>query len=164
MKHDAYGKCDACNKPLKARHHTFNKHVEQCFYGQPESDDGIVCQVLSADTLAAYCSAECAWPAVLADLSSRNLSYTGGCLGPIGVCAKCGGPVLMTGPHVSYNIYDETLERKPWLTSINVHCSEGLAEVCVNCDGDVEADSRNLAEPEEIESPVVLVKERALPV
>ena len=81
----------------------------------------------------------------------RGVKDTGGGAGPIEVCAKCGGLVDMTQPHVSYSYHDQTLEVKPWLSSIEVHYAECLAEVCIRCDGDVAADEMNLIEPVEDE-------------
>jgi hypothetical protein len=153
MKKIDYGSCDACGKPLLARRFNFNRHVERCLYGQDESDDGVTIIVLRAEELAAYCSRECAWPAILTSLAERGVRHTGSGVGPVEVCAKCGGPVMMSHPHVAYNVHDETEFRQPWLTHVDVHDAEALADVCVRCDGDVEADSANLPEPEEMESP-----------
>ncbi len=150
MKKSDFGHCDACGKPLAARHFTFNRHVEQYHYGQDNTDEGMNCYVLSAETLAAYCNAECAWPAMLAALAERGIKHTGGGgAGPIEACSRCGGPVLMSQPHVAFIVHDETEVHKPWLTEARVHSAEGLADVCVRCEGDVAADAVNL--PEAIE-------------
>lgn len=149
MNKQYFGHCDACGKPLATRHFTFNRHVEQYHYGQGATDEDMSCEVLSAETLATYCNAECAWPAMLAALAERGIKCTGGGAGPIEACSKCGGPVVMSQPHVAYIVHDETEVRKPWLTEARVHSAEGLADVCVRCDGDVAADAANL--PEAIE-------------
>jgi hypothetical protein len=152
MKKNDYGVCEVCSKPLIARHFTFNRHVERCHYGQNESDDGVSIEVLRAEDLSAYCSRECAWPAIMSALAERGVRHTGSGVGPIEVCAKCGGPVLMSEPHIAYNVHDETEQRKPWLKQIEVHESEALADVCVRCDGDVAADAANLPESIEFEA------------
>lgn len=36
-----FGLCDACGKPLAARHFSFNRHVEQYHYGQGNNGDDI---------------------------------------------------------------------------------------------------------------------------
>lgn len=145
-KHD-YGHCDACGKPLTARYFTFNRLVEQCHYNQEEVDGDLCIEVLREETLATYCSAECAWPAMLAALMEHGIKHTGGGAGPIEACAKCGGVVLMSQPHIAYSVRDETEWRKPWLTEIQVHEATGLADVCVCCDSDVVGDAVSLPEP-----------------
>lgn len=144
-KHD-FGHCDACGKPLAARHFTLNRHVEQHHYGQGDHDECITGEVLSAETLATYCNAECAWPAMLAALAERGIKHTGGGAGPFEACSKCGGPAAMSQPHIAHVVHDETEERKPWLTEARVHSAEELADVCVRCEGDVEADAASLPE------------------
>lgn len=140
-----YSNCEMCNRKLKKHFYSFDRHVEQAHYG---SDDGQTeISVLRAETVAAYCSAKCAWASIIPELAERGLKHTGGGVGPIEVCAKCGGLVDMSQPHVSYTYHDQTLDEKPWLSSIQVHDAEGLADVCIRCDGDVAADEINLLEP-----------------
>lgn len=136
-RHDC-GTCDACGKPLEARRWTFNRHVERLHYAATP-EDAISAQVIAAETEAAYCSRECAWPALLVRLAEKGVRHTGGGTGPVESCARCGGPVVMSRPHVSYNLHDETQLRQPWLTEVQVHWDEGLAEVCLRCDGEIDA-------------------------
>jgi hypothetical protein len=128
-----FGCCNACGKPLTERRFTLNRVIEQYRYGPQEA---IESDVLSDETAAIYCSAECAWPAMHIYLSEQDIKYTGGSAGPVVPCARCGGLLDMTQPHVAYVVRDETEQRTPWLNSIEVHSAEGLADVCLQCDGD----------------------------
>ena len=142
-----YGKCDVCNKQLEPHFYSFERQVEQARYDREDGQTEI--KVLRSETIASYCSAKCAWASIIPGLAERGIKRTGGGEGPIEVCAKCDGLVDMTQPHINYSYFDQTLDVKPWLTSIEVHYAEGLAVVCVRCDGDVAADEMNLMEPVE---------------
>jgi hypothetical protein len=137
------GCCNACGKPLTERRGSFNRVVEQYRYGPQEA---IEVDVLSDESVAMYCSAECAWPAMHIYLCERDIKYTGGGAGPVVPCARCGGLLDMTQPHVAYLVRDETEHRTPWLNSIEVHSAEGVADVCLHCDSELTTDAEVRAE------------------
>jgi hypothetical protein len=142
-----FNNCPVCNKKLSNHFYSFDRHVEVSQYKQFMGSTSLT--VLRSEPIAECCSAECAWSSIFLGLAERGLKLTGGGVGPIEVCAKCGGPVDMSEPHVSYVYHDQTFEEQPWLSSITVHYAEGLADVCIRCDGDVAADELNLPEPVE---------------
>lgn len=154
MHENEYGQCEVCGSRLIARHLTFNRHVEKYHYGQVESDLTITIEVLSAETLTVYCCSTCAWPDMLVKLSEQGIRHTGCGSGPIEVCSKCGGPVIMAQPHIAYTFHDETEFRDLSITRVQVNNAEVIAKVCVRCDGDVEADAANLHE--EVESATII--------
>ena len=106
---------------------------KQYCYGPQEV---IESDVLSDETAAIYCSDECAWTAMHIYLSEQDIKYTGGCAGPVVPCARCGGLLNMTQPHIAYVVRDETEQRPPWLNSIEVHSAEGVADVCLPFSGE----------------------------
>lgn len=138
-----FGCCNACGKPLTERRVSLNRLIEQYRYGPQETMEG---DVLRDETVATYCSAECAWPAMHIYLCERDINYTGGSAGPVVPCAKCGGLLDMTQPHVAYVVRDETEQRTPWLNSIEVHSAEGVADVCLDCGGEMIIDAEIWAE------------------
>ena len=137
------GCCNACGKPLTESRGSFNRVIEQYRYGPQEA---IEVDVLSDESVAMYCSAECAWPAMHIYLCERDIKYTGGSAGPVVPCARCGGLLDMTQPHVAYVVRDETEQRPPWLNSIEVHSAEGVADVCLRCEGEMTSETETVTE------------------
>jgi hypothetical protein len=80
-------------------------------------------------------------------LCEHDIKYTGSSACPVVPCARCGGLLDMTQPHVAYVVRDETEQRTPRLNSIEVHSAEGLADVCLHCGGEMTADAEYLVEP-----------------
>lgn len=153
-----FGRCDTCEAGLTSRYSSFNRLVERIDYDRPGEtpDDQATITILRDDVLGEFCGEVCAMPSVLLALFERGLRHSGGGAGPIETCAKCGGPVDLTQPHVAYQLMDQTETRKPWLISIHTHEAETLAYVCQHCDGDLAADGMNLLESVEDEQPVGL--------
>ncbi len=132
MASNALGDCQACRRPLGVRVFSFDRHIEQYRYRDNESIDG---EVLEAETLSRYCSAECAWSGVLHWLGQRGIKYSGGSAGPIAICGKCGQPLDMTKPHVAYTLQEELLHHKPGYDEAEVLMAEGVADTCIQCGG-----------------------------
>jgi hypothetical protein len=147
---DDYGICDTCMTPLTDRYWSFDRQVEQFVYDQPGHTPAECASVtvLRSEPLGFYCGRGCAFPAALLLLAERGLRSTECGAGPIETCAKCGGPVDLTKPHVLYQLMDQTETRKPWLISIQPLELESLAYVCPRCDGDLTANEMNLPEAE----------------
>ena len=143
-----FGCCGACAASLTARYTSLNRLVERTDYDRPGEtpDDQATITTLRDDVLGEYCDAVCAMPSALLVLFERGLRHAGGGAGPIETCAKCGGPVDLTEPHVTYQLMDQTETRKPWLISIQPHDAEVLAYVCQRCDGDLAADEFSVPE------------------
>lgn len=157
-KQEDYGRCEACDAVLTARYHSFERLVERFSYDQPGEtpDDQATITVLRCDLLGLYCGQACAMPAVLLGLAERGLRPTDCGAGPIEVCAKCGGPMDLTKPHVAYQLMDQTETRQPWLASIEPHDTDTLAYVCPRCDGDLSADEMNVPEAVDEDMPVAV--------
>ncbi len=148
--------CDTCGASLGARYWSFNRLVERVDYDrQGETpDDCATITVLRDDVLGQFCDDGCAKITAWSDLAGRGLRLIECGAGPIETCAKCGGPVDLTEPHVFYQLMDQTETRRPWLNTIQPHDTEALAYVCSRCDGDLAADEMNVPETEDELLPV----------
>jgi hypothetical protein len=130
------GTCDFCQKPLSARRMTLERTVETISYqGEAKTMEGIVRQaqvnLISADQAAQFCGPTCADVGIPHYLSTHGIKILPPGVNPIETCAKCGGPVYMTEPHIAYSRLDETVAS----TTITVHEGEYLCVVCVHCGG-----------------------------
>lgn len=147
-KSENFGECEACGASLGARYWSFNRLVERLDYDRQGDapDDCATITVLSDEPLGQFCGDGCARLTALLGLAERGLRLFDCGTGPIETCAKCGGPVDLTEPHVFYQLMDQTETRKPWLNTIQPHDFESLAYVCPRCDGDLTADEMNVPE------------------
>ena len=157
--------CGTCCASLGARYWSFNRLVEQVDYDrQGETpDDCATITVLRDDVLGQFCDDDCARLTAWLDLASRGLRLIECGAGPIESCAKCGGPVDLTKPHVFYQLMDQTETRQPWLVSVQPHDTEPLAYVCPRCDGDLVADAMNVPESEDESLPLGVEMQPAMP-
>ena len=161
-----FGICDTCGTSLAARYTSFERLVERFAYDRTGNTPGeqATVTIIRMDMLGQYCDEKCAWPDAVLSLAERGLRHTGDGSGPIEPCARCGGPVDLTRPHVAYQLMDQTETRQPWLISIQPHSSETLAYVCPRCDGDLAADEMNVPESEDELQPLGGVLQEAKPV
>jgi hypothetical protein len=132
-----YGMCGTCNQPLTDYQVQFDRRIERMSYlPMGDSELQAMVSVLYCQGLACYCSKDCANLGVHKELQARGIKNTGASIGPVTSCAKCGSIVDMTQPHVHYVVMEVTVKKNPSQTSLTVLDSEGLADVCVNCDPD----------------------------
>ena len=145
-----YGVCDICGDALSARYWTFDRLVERYDYDRQGDTPGCsaAVTVLRNETLDQCCDADCAHLAATLGLAQRGLKQRACGSGPVETCAKCGGPVDLTKPHVLYQLMDQTESRQPWLTMIQSVDSESLAYVCPGCDDDLAAYEMDVPESE----------------
>jgi len=132
-----YGMCATCNQSLTDYQVQFDKRVERMSYlPMGDSEYQAIVNVLYCEELACYCSKDCACLGVHKELQARGIKNTGGSIGPVTSCAKCGSIIDMTQPHVHYVTMEVKVNKTPSQTSLTVHDEEGLADVCVKCDPD----------------------------
>jgi len=132
-----YGMCTICNQPLNDYQVQFDRRIERMSYlPMGDSELQAMVSVLYAEGLACYCSKDCANLGIYKELQDRGIKSTGGSIGPLTSCAKCGSIVDMTQPHVHYVKMEVTVNKTPSQTSLTVHDDEGLADICINCDPD----------------------------
>jgi hypothetical protein len=94
------------------------------------NDFQAIAEILEGDSVGCYCSPTCAATGVYKEMESRGIKLTGGSLGPITACAKCGAQIDMTEAFVSY----ESMEVMSHKSSVEVINAEGIADVCLKCD------------------------------
>ncbi|WP_174626659.1 hypothetical protein [Candidatus Methylobacter favarea] len=128
--------CDLCHQPLTDYQVLFDRRIERMEYLPMGDDFQAVAMVLSCDGIACYCSTDCSAVGVQKGLQERGISKTGGSIGPLTSCAKCGGLVDMTRPHAHYLEMEVIVHKTPTQTSLTVLYDEGLADVCINCEPD----------------------------
>jgi hypothetical protein len=132
-----YGMCATCDQPLTDYQVQFERRVERMSYlPMGASELQAMVSVLYSKELACYCSKDCASLGIYKELQARGIKNTGGSIGPVTSCAKCGSIVDLTQPHVHYVKMEVTVKKKPSQTSLSVHDDEGLADICINCDPD----------------------------
>jgi len=132
-----YGMCATCNQPLTDYQIQFERRVERMSYlPMGDAEYQAIVSVLYCEGLTCYCSKDCACLGIQKRLLDRGIKNTGGSIGPVTSCAKCGSIIDMTQPHVHYVKMEVTVKKKPSQTSLTVHDEEGLADVCINCDPD----------------------------
>lgn len=141
----SFGCCEVCGRPLAARHHSLDRHIEQLTYPSPDAapEAPITAKVLYAESLAHYCSAICAVQGAEKALAQRGIRITLPGPGPIETCSKCGTPVDLSRPHVIYEDMELTEVRQPWLLQAQPHEVNVLAVVCDACDGHLDDAAHN---------------------
>jgi ssDNA-binding Zn-finger/Zn-ribbon topoisomerase 1 len=155
-KMEDFVECDTCGASLDVRFWSFDRLVQRFDYDRQGDtpDDCATVTVLRDEMLGQFCDDDCARLTALPDLAERGLKLVECGAGPIETCAKCGGPVDLTEPHVFYQLMDQTVTHKPWLSSVQPHDTEALAYVCPRCDGDLTADEMNVPETMDESRPV----------
>ncbi len=159
--------CATCQTPILPCHHCLDRRIERITALEPGESDEILSSVITVDyaeTVAHYCNENCwraAEPKVIDDLRLRY-PYPQTDDGLIGVCSRCGGMFQLTQLHVAFNLLDEELEEKPWLTIYTVHEGQCLAHFCPGCEPPLYEESEFETEQDTEYCDVNRRKERAL--
>ncbi len=107
-----YGMCTTCNQPLTDYQVQFDRRVERMSYlPMGDAEYQAIVSVLYGEGLACYCNKDCACLGIQKELFDRGIKNTGGSIGPVTSCAKCGSIIDMAQPHVHYVKMEVTVKK-----------------------------------------------------
>lgn len=124
--------CDSCDKPFRSPSYQVVKEYEYTtFYDSPRTPE---VEIMGADVIANYCSIICRKKHRNQILERENIHATFPNIGPIEVCSRCNGPVLMTCFHLAFVEIDTEQNWEQPMFGVKDINSEVMSVVCRICE------------------------------
>lgn len=147
MADSGYGTCHNCLTHLQAHYWSLDRNIEQVTYDTSGGEVVATINVKESQGISVACSAACADDMVADAMAARGYKYLHPGDGPVEPCAKCGKPVDLTSPHVTYALTSGTEISKPWLTTFEVDDGQAVAILCAKCESPVTCTSNTFDVP-----------------
>lgn len=124
--------CDACGTRFRSPLYDIGNEFDQTlFFVEPRLSE---IEVMGAKTIANYCSPRCRDRKRDELLQREKVRMTFPGIGPVEACSRCGMPVDMTKPHLTYLQMDTAHDWDRPNFGVSVLGADTLAIVCQGCE------------------------------
>lgn len=124
--------CDVCDTSFCSPLYDISKQFARTiFYEEPRPSE---IDIIGSKTIVTFCSPGCRDRHRDQLLQQEKIRAAFPGIGPIEICSRCNGPVVMTSFHLAYVEMDTEHDRARKIFGTEVNYVRVLAVVCQNCE------------------------------